>query len=72
MPRKTLVKCKIVIEQDGTALVTYLWKRTFLWFGYWYPWGCSSSSGKIPIEKIITINDYEVSKLIYDNIISKN
>lgn len=66
--KKTLVKSKIVLEDNGTALVTYLWKRTFLWFGYWYPFGCSSGT-KIPDEKISRINDNAVSKLFYDKFI---
>ena len=67
--KKTLVKSKIVLEDNGTTLVTYLWKRTFLWFGYWYPFGCSSSLGKISDERLSKINDESVSKLFYDNFI---
>jgi hypothetical protein len=66
--KKTLVKSKIVLENNGTALVTYIWKRTFLCFGYWYPFG-SSSGTKIPKEKINRITDNAVSKLFYDKFI---
>lgn len=66
--KKTLVKSKIVLEDDGKSLVTYFWKRTFLWFGYWYPFG-SSSGGKISDEKLNRINDDAVSKLFYENFI---
>lgn len=65
---KTLVKSKIVLEDDGKSLVTYLWKKTFLCFGYWYPFGTSCGS-KISDEKINRINDESVSKLFYDNFI---
>ncbi len=70
--KKTLVKTKIVLEDDGHALTIYFWRKTFLWFGYWYPFGCSSSSGKINEEKIKNINDDTVSALLYDNILSKH
>ena len=65
---KTLVKSKIVLEDDGKALVTYLWKKTFLCFGYWYPFGVSCGH-KISDKKLNRINDEEVSKLFYDNFI---
>lgn len=67
--KKTLVKSKIVLEDDGKSLVVYFWKRTFLWFGYWYPFGSSSSSGKVKEEKLNKISDNTVSKLLFDNII---
>lgn len=67
--KKTLVKTKIVLEDDGTSLVMYFWKKTFLCFGYWYPFGCSCSS-KISDEKVNRINDETVSKQLYDNFIS--
>ena len=66
--KKTLVKSKIVLEDDGKSLVTYFWKKTFLCFGYWYPFGCSSGS-KISDEKLNRINDDSVSKLFYENFI---
>lgn len=66
--RKTLVKCKIVVEDDGRLLTTYMWKRTFLWFGYWYPFG-TSQGPKIPNEKLNSINDDSISKLIFENVI---
>ena len=66
--KKTLVKSKIVLEDDGKSLVTYFWKKTFLCFGYWYPFGCSSAS-KISAEKLNRINDDSVSKLFYENFI---
>lgn len=67
--KKTLVKTKIVLEDDGTSLVTYFWKRTFLWFGYWYPYGSSSSDSKISNTKIDRITDDNISKLFYENIL---
>jgi hypothetical protein len=67
---KTLVKTKIVLENGGKTLVVYFWKRTFLWFGYWYPWGVTTGEGKISKEKINRINDDNVSKLFYDNYIT--
>lgn len=66
--KKTLVKSKIVLEDDGKSLTTYFWKRTFLCFGYWYPFG-SISGGKISDEKLNRINDDSVSKLFYENFI---
>lgn len=67
---KTLVKTKIVLENNGKSLVVYFWKRTFLWFGHWYPFGASSSTDKISKEKINRINDNAVSELFYDNFIT--
>lgn len=66
--KKTLVKSKIVLEDDGRSLVTYLWKKIFLCFGYWYPYGCSTGS-KISDEKLSRITDNAVSTLFYDNFI---
>lgn len=63
---KTLFKTKIVLEDDGKSLVTYFWKRTFLCFGYWYPFGCSSSNSKVSQEKLNRINDNEVSKVLFN------
>jgi hypothetical protein len=65
---KILVKSKIVLEDNGKSLVTYLWKKTFLCFGYWYPFGCSTGTN-FSKEKINKINDDAVSKLFYDNFI---
>jgi len=67
--KKTLVKCKIVLEDDGKSLVAYFWKKSFLWFGYWYPYGSSTGSGKMSEEKINRINDDSVSTLFYKNFI---
>lgn len=66
--KKTLVKSKIVVEDD-TNLVTYVWKKTWWIFGYWYPFGCSSSTGKISDEKIKRINDNNVSDVLFNNFI---
>jgi hypothetical protein len=66
---RTLVKSKIVLEDDGCALVTYLWKRTFLWFGYWYPFGTSSSNMKVSAEKLNKINDNAISDVLFTNFI---
>lgn len=66
--KKTLVKSKIVLEDNGKTLTTYMWKKTFLCFGYWYPFGCSSG-GKISKQKLCTITDDAVSKVLFDNFI---
>lgn len=66
--KKTLVKSKIVLKNDGRALVTYLWKKTFLFFGYWYPFGPCCGS-KISEEKLNKINDNAVSELFMNNFI---
>lgn len=67
--KKTLVKSKIVVEDNGKSLVTYFWKKTFLCFGYWYPWGSSTGLSKISSEKINRINDEAVSKLFFEKFI---
>lgn len=67
--KKTLVKSKIVLEDNGKSLVTYFWKKTFLCFGYWYPYGSSCGGGKISNAKIGRINGNSVSNLFYENFI---
>lgn len=67
---KTLVKAKIVLEDNGTGLVIYLWKRTFWIFGYWYPFGCSSSLSKIQDEQIEKITDERVSKVLFNKFLN--
>lgn len=64
---KTLVKTKIVLEDDGKGLVVYFWRKTFWIFGYWYPFGCSSSNVKYSNEVVGKINDNEVSKVLFKN-----
>jgi hypothetical protein len=63
---KTLVKTKIVLENDGKNLVVYMWKKIFFIFGYWYPYGSSSSLGKIAKKKI------DVRLGILENVILKS
>ncbi len=69
MNSKTLVKTKIVLEDDGKSLVTYFWKKTFWIFGHWYPFGTTSSFEKISNDKIKRINDNEMSSIIYEKFI---
>jgi hypothetical protein len=70
MKDKTLVKSKIVLEDNGTALVTYLWKKTFWFFGYWYPFGTVCSTGKIDQNQIDKITDNNISAVLFENFIS--
>jgi hypothetical protein len=67
--KKTLVKTKIVLEDDGKMLTIYFWHKTFLFFGYWYPFGNSSSTHKVPDEDVSKINDNNVSKLLFEKFI---
>ena len=71
MGRKTLVKAKIVLEKDGRGLTTYLWKKTFWFLGYWYPWGTRSGTLVSP-EKLAKINDNRMSKVLYNEFITGN
>jgi hypothetical protein len=66
--RKTLVKTKIVLEDKGTGLTTYFWKKTFWIFGYWYPYGTACGPDMTPKAKIV--NDDNVSKVLFDEFIS--
>ncbi len=61
---KTLVKSKIVLENNGTGLTIYFWKKTWWIFGYWYCFGNSSSLDKISEEKLNRISDSEISKIL--------
>ena len=67
---KTLVKAKIVLGDNGKTLTTYLWERTFLWFGRWYPFGCASYGSEIPMSKLGKINYESVCGVLYDAFIS--
>ena len=66
--KKTLVKSKIVLEDDGTGLVLYFWKKTFWIFGYWYIFGSTSSLTKIQESRISSINDARISKVLFKEI----
>jgi len=68
---KILVKSKIVLEDDGKSLVIYFWKRSFLCFGYWYPFGSSCANFKIEKEAISFINDKTVSNLLNTHFLRK-
>jgi len=70
MKAKTLVKAKIVLEDNGTALTTYLWKTSWWIFGHWYPFGSSSSNQKVSPEKIGRINDEQMSKVLFKKFIT--
>ena len=63
---KTLVKTKIVLEDNGKSIVVYFWKKSFLVFGYWYPYGSTTSLSKIDDDKVKRINDTKLSEIIYE------
>lgn len=63
--KKTLVKSKIVLEDNGTSLVIYLWKPIFWIFGYWYPFG-SSCGTKFSKEELDNINDNNTSRALFN------
>jgi len=71
MKNKTLVKSKIVLEDDGKSLVILFWKKTFWFFGYWYPFGSLCGNYKLSDERINNINDDLVSELLFENILRK-
>lgn len=68
---KILVKTKIVLENDGKNLVVYMWKKVFFIFGYWYPYGSSSSTGKIAKKKLERVNPDTMATILYDNFIRR-
>jgi len=59
----TLVKTKIVSDNSGITI--YMWRKSWWIFGYWYPFGHTSNR--------ITnmIDDNRVSKVLFDNFLSK-
>lgn len=67
----TLVKTKIVLENDGKKIVVYMWKKVFFIFGYWYPHGSSSSLVKIAKKKVERINADTMAVIMYDNFIQR-
>ena len=66
MSRKTLAKSKIVVEDNGTSLTIYLWKKTFWFFGYWYPFGNTCGNHEFSKERLSKINDNAVSERLFD------
>jgi hypothetical protein len=70
MKNKTLVKTKIVLEDDGKNLILWFWQKTFWIFGYWYPCGCSNCSGGIDKKHLEKISDATVGNVLYDNFIT--
>ena len=69
---KTLVRSKVVLEDDGKALVTYLWKKTFWLFGYWYPFGTVYNGSKIPDKRVNRITDELVSDVLFENVLKES
>lgn len=60
---KTLIKTKIVLDSQS-RIVTYMWKKVFLCFGYWDMYGCTSD-----LKNIDKITDNNISKIFYDKFI---
>mgnify|MGYP001615616979 CR=1 FL=1 len=67
---KTLVKSKIVLEDNGKGMTIYFWKKTFWIFGYWYPFGSSSMFPEQTKKRIEHVNDKEVSRVLFNNFIT--
>jgi len=73
---KTLVKSKIRLEDNGTAIMLYMWKPTFKNFlpniiGDWFPCGTCSSMGKFSNEDLDKISVESVADVLYNNFIGK-
>ena len=66
--KNTLIKTKIVLEDNKTNLVLYVWEKSFLWFGYWRVAGSSHNSGGLTINKELS---KETEDLLFKEIISK-
>jgi hypothetical protein len=66
---KTLVKSKIVLEDDGKTMTTYIWEKWFWFFGIWIPHGTITCNKELPIEKTEIVTKEAVSKVFYDNFI---
>jgi hypothetical protein len=72
---KTLVKTKIVLIDNGSGLMTLIWKPYLPYlfpniFGYWEAGGTCSCYGKLGTEHLTMINDNNVARVIFDNFIS--
>lgn len=65
--KKTLVKTKIVYDEKIESLNIYFWKKSFLFFGHWYPFG--GSNGGYQGKKAEKINDNSVSEVLFNNFI---
>lgn len=69
MANKTLVKTKIVLEEDGRTMTTYVWEKWFWIFGMWIPHGTISGIHKLEGKRISNITKESVSKVLYENFI---
>lgn len=67
--KKTLVKSKIVLEDDGKTMTTYIWEKWFWFFGMWIPHGTITGNYKLTSERIDMVTPEVVSKIFYDNFI---
>jgi hypothetical protein len=68
MKNKTLVKTKIVLEDNGKGLGIYYWVPTFWIFGHWVP-TIYRTGTIISDKKIKRINPISVSKLFYSKFV---
>jgi len=67
--KKILVKTKIVNEDEGITI--YFWRKIFLWFGEWYPFGSMSCQNTNTVKRIADkITDDSVSEVLYTNFIN--
>jgi hypothetical protein len=72
MNNKTLIKTKISLEDNGHSLVIYSWEKIFWIFGKWVASSSSTSNKKISSEKLKTITNKEVSKILFNKIFREN
>lgn len=69
MANKTLVKTKIVLEDDGRTMTTYVWEKWFWIFGMWIPHGNITGNYKLGEDRVGIVNKDAVSKVLYENFI---
>lgn len=69
--KKTLVKCKIVHQKTKheATISIMLWKRVFLCFGYWYPFGVKTYYHNRHEQELKDINDDMVSKILHTTLL---
>lgn len=65
----TLIKTKIVLEDCGQTLTTYVWIKVFWFFGYWKKGSQKNSAGGFSEGYCEQITPEKVDKILHDKIL---
>lgn len=70
--KTTLVKIKIVVENDNKNLVMYTWKKSFLFFGKWQISCITKYHSQISDTKLESISDNAVTNVLFKNLLTNH